>query len=264
MKNLVFAVIATLAIALSTVAAQQKKVGGGQAELAVTDAEKAAKKAAAKQRAMEKTGGVVFKDGQGKIVVVNCQSKIKDEAVQKKIAEYAKFIRVKFEYHADKPIASTDVFARCPNLPFDSNAALYIVDDPKLPMSLSAIEQHWSLINIANINETRFGKLFARGVIMAFGGGFNPLRGSPMQTVSKPEDLDKVVTEGLTFDAINSILKNLQNLGVTQTRISSYRKACQEGWAAAPTNKFQQAIWEEVHAKPTNPMRIKFDPQKGE
>ena len=85
-----------------------------------------------------------------------------------------------------------------------------------------------------------------------------------MQTVKNVEDLDKLHSEGITFDALQSIMRNLQNLGVTQTRKTTYRRACMEGWALQPTNDYQKVIWEEVHAKPTKPMKIKFDPAKGE
>ena len=29
---------------------------------------------------------------------------------------------------------------------------------------------------------------------------------------------------------------------------STYRKACREGWAPAPTNDVQKAIWEDINA----------------
>ena len=85
-----------------------------------------------------------------------------------------------------------------------------------------------------------------------------------MQTVTKPEDLDKILNEGMAFDALGGIMNNLRTLGVTQPHKTTYRKACMEGWAPAPTNDYQKVIWEELHAKPTNPLKIKFDKTKGE
>ena len=40
-----------------------------------------------------------------------------------------------------------------------------------------------------------------------------------------------------------------------------YRKACMDGWAPAPTNEYQKAIWDQVHAIPTKPIKIEFDPK---
>ena len=43
----------------------------------------------------------------------------------------------------------------------------------------------------------------------------------------------------------------------------TYKEACEEGWAPAPTNEIQKAIWDKVRATPKNPMKIEFDPKKG-
>lgn len=51
--------------------------------------------------------------------------------------------------------------------------------------------------------------------------------------------------------------------GVTPARKGTYESACQQGWAPAPTNDIQKAIWEKVHAVPATPMKIEFDPKKG-
>ena len=51
--------------------------------------------------------------------------------------------------------------------------------------------------------------------------------------------------------------------GVTPARKGTYESACQQGWAPAPTNDVQKAIWDKVHATPKTPMKIEFDPKKG-
>jgi len=51
--------------------------------------------------------------------------------------------------------------------------------------------------------------------------------------------------------------------GVMPARKGTYESACQEGWADEPKDKYQQAIWDKVHAIPKNPMKIEFDPKKG-
>ena len=100
--------------------------------------------------------------------------------------------------------------------------------------------------------------------IMTFGGGVSQFKNSPMQAVANPEDLDKVLVDGLPYDALAGILHNLKSAGGTISHKATYRKACIDGWAPAPTNDYQKVIWEEIHAKPTNPIKIKFDPAKGE
>ena len=67
----------------------------------------------------------------------------------------------------------------------------------------------------------------------------------------------------LPHDVVTRQLKYLAAMNVTPKVRITYKKACEEGWAPAPTNEFQKAIWEKVHAAPKNPMKIKFDPKKG-
>lgn len=223
----------------------------------LTDEEKAAKKAAAQQKMLEKTGGIVEKAGTGKIVIVNCQTKIPSADVVGRVDSLNKTLRVAIETR-DGSWKIGD------KTPADANATIYVVNEPTLPISLVAVEAHWGVVNVSELTAgSRFNKAFIRTAILTLGGGVSQFKGSPMQTVSTPADLDKIVNEGLSFDAMSSIMGNLQKLGVTQPKKTSYRKAIQEGWAAQPTNEYQKVIWEELHASPTNPMRIKFDPKKG-
>ena len=90
--------------------------------------------------------------------------------------------------------------------------------------------------------------------------------GSVMMGVLKPEDLDQIdIKMTVPAELAAGMTKNLRLRGVTEFKTTSYLVACREGWAPAPTNDIQKAIWEKVHAPPQKPMKIKFDPaaQKG-
>ena len=52
--------------------------------------------------------------------------------------------------------------------------------------------------------------------------------------------------------------------GVTVRATTNYKTACREGWAPAPTNDVQKAIWDKVHAMPTEPIKIKPEEKKTE
>ena len=56
-------------------------------------------------------------------------------------------------------------------------------------------------------------------------------------------------------------------LGIIPCRRLIYEDACREGWAPAPTNDYQKAIWESVKAEqskdPEKAIKIKYDPKKG-
>ena len=83
-----------------------------------------------------------------------------------------------------------------------------------------------------------------------------------MAAIKEPKDLDKML-EAAPVDAIQRAIESLKVYGVTPQEMSTYKKACQEGWAPAPTNEYQKAVWDKVHAAPKNPMKIEFDPKKG-
>jgi len=75
-------------------------------------------------------------------------------------------------------------------------------------------------------------------------------------------DLDHA-EENVPIDMVDFYVTYLKALGVKPAEKTTYRKACREGWAPAPTNEVQQAIWDKVHQIPANPMKIEFDPKKG-
>ena len=206
---------------------------------------------------LEKTGGMITKPGKGKAVVVNCQGKFQASAISSAIEPFKELLRVEMEVR-DGAWKFGDA------LPPDANVAVYVVDDPGLPMSLIAPESRWGVMNVAQIDkEANFRKEVVRTAILTFGAGVSQYKISPMQPVASPADLDQVMGCTLTVDVTMSMKANLEKLGLTPAKHTTYRKACQEGWAPAPTNEYQKAIWNEVHAVPTTPMKIEFDPKKG-
>lgn len=84
---------------------------------------------------------------------------------------------------------------------------------------------------------------------MQFSYVYRKADGSPLGTVDSPEALDRVITDNMTFDATTMVIRTLTNRGMTQRRKTSYKKACREGWAPAPTNDFQRAVWQAVQAE---------------
>ena len=51
---------------------------------------------------------------------------------------------------------------------------------------------------------------------------------------------------------------------VRKIEVVSYQDACEMGVAPAPTNDVQKAIWDKVHAMPTEPIKIKPEEKKTE
>lgn len=218
--------------------------------------------AAPKQRAipeaiLKKTGGIVEKKGQGKVVIVNCQSRIAESLIKERMERLARLMKCTFELRS----GAWDISA--PNAS-DANIAIYIVDNPKLPMSLVAAEAGWGVVNAVGLETgERFSRQLTRVFALTAGAMCSINVHSPMQPLTKVEDLDKLLSDNIMRDMIDAIRHNMKARGITQNTVSSYLRACEQGWAPAPTNEFQKAIWDKVHSAPKNPMKIEFDPKKG-
>lgn len=247
MKKLIFAVVAVLSAA--SFAAEVKRP-------ALTPEEKAARRAEGEKRMLERTGGFYERKAAGKVAIVNCQKTFPLSLLEPKIAVFRKIVRLNVETSEDAPITGADLLKRTAKLPAGTAAALFIVDNPEFPMSLQSSEAGWAIVNASKLDEKRFCKQFARGLIMAFGCGISKFKGSPMQPVSVPEDLDKVMSDGIPFEAVPGIMLNLERRGVRPYKKMTYKKACEDGIAPAPTNVYQKAIWDKVHSLPNKPIEI--------
>jgi len=213
------------------------------------------------------TGGKLKAPGEqkGRIVWVNAQDKAPAEWV-KSIADYfADMIHVQID-------VAPGTF-KFPDVEIAGNATLYIIDDKNLPPILHAPESRWTMVNVSRLNEgdgnkpafyeARVKKELVRGFCLLAGTQKSNYPQSLLGSVTKPSDLDEFPNFELPVDIPVRFHEYLAGFGIKPYRLTTYRKACQEGWAPSPTNDVQKAIWDEVHAVPTTPMKIKFDPKKG-
>ena len=145
-----------------------------------------------------------------------------------------------------------------------------VVDDKELPALLVAPEEGWGLVNVnklRNADSSKFAARVRREILRAFGlaaGAMYAAQGDfVLQPVRKPEDLDTIRREEFGVMMLRLYPLSLPYYGVAPWRQVTYMKACEEGWAPAPTNEYQKAIWDKVHAIPAAPMKIEFDPKKG-
>jgi len=135
--------------------------------------------------------------------------------------------------------------------------AVVICDSPDIPSLLVAPESRWAMVNVAPLSvdkpapdilasrvQKEQWRAFAHVAGMANANATNCL----MLTVRSPGDLDKL-GKNPSIEVIAKLFPGITKLGIVPARMTSYRKACEEGWAPAPTNDFQKAIWDEVRGK---------------
>ena len=226
-------------------------------------------KAAVRERMMQTTGGIIKVPGQGQLVVVNGQSRVPESVLATQMNLIAKSLKVNVsarggEYGQDKVGKDFDAYK--------ASALVYVVDLPALPRVLLAIDDKWGVVNVKalaadnpskEVLEARVSKSLVRTMALVLGATTSRAKVSVLQSAPTLDELDKIENMAITSDAMMNILTSLPKLGITQEKITTYKRACQQGWAPSPTNDAQKAIWDSVHAMPKNPMKIEFDPKKG-
>ena len=240
-------------------------LGAQAADPATTNA---VDKAALHRRMLERTGGIITVPGEGRIAVMNGQQRLDAAAVRLFADNLASIFRARVEVEAIDgfSVSGADEQRRGRK----ANVAFYLVDDTALPMSLVSMEGRWAAINVAKVADgaasadvlkkramrelQRVMKALMTSVVV---------NGDTAQIVIKGSDLDEISGGVMTPAVLVEMLTGLPAWGITSERTSTYKKACRQGWAPAPTNEFQKAIWEKEHAVPKNPMKIEFDPKKG-
>lgn len=210
-------------------------------------------------------GGKIEKPGtqKGQIVFVNAQKTVSKDWLQDGVDQLKRDTRFKVD------IKDGEFDIKKPKL--SGNVSIFVVDDEFLPMTLVAAESKWAVLNVRQLKsdkeafyKARVKKAVARVFAMLCGGMSSGYSVSLVGHVTKASDLDQFPNAQIPFDVLNRMNPYMERFGVLPAQVSTYRKACVEGWAPPPANDVQKIIYTEVNSKPTEPIKIKFDPKKGE
>ena len=208
-------------------------------------------------RQLEIFGGTVVKPAVGYVAVVNAQTNIPASAVEAAVkslaADTSLDIRVLSEAAAAKDAAVTLSILRAGNR----------------PSMVVAPESGWAEINVDVLgtdlkNEVarkkflplRLQKMILRAFAYSLGAGGSGFNGNVLD-IATVRDLD-YVEPILPIDAKTMAVEHADKRGLKPFGKSTYRAACAEGWAPAPTNDVQRKIWDEIHALPTEPLKIEY------
>lgn len=202
-------------------------------------------------------GGYVYQPQKTKIVsIVDEQARVGEDTFSRIAVEMETVLMIPVRVNADKDVAVTLKVCEMDNawplavMPDNATAIVNV-------KALSADSPTQKAL------EGRVGKELWRGLVYTLGGGNTYARQCVMKQVTSLRNLDELDATTACPDAYARIGESAKMLGIRPTRRVTYRQACREGWAPAPTNEVQRAIWEKVHAVPKSPMRIEFDPKKG-
>ena len=212
------------------------------------------------------TGGKVVKPGTmtGKLVYVNAQK-----------SAPAAWLKANAQALRDNLKIVTEVadgeFA-LPSPKVVGSATLFVIDDAKMPRVLCAPEDRWAMVNVAPLKEgagakevffrARVQKELTRGLSLLMGAQNSRYPLSIMKCITKSEQLDDIVGMGVPVDVTSRFRTYMAGYGIVPGIEQDYRKACQEGWAPAPTDTVQKVIWEKVHEIPSKPIKIEYNEKR--
>lgn len=220
-----------------------------------------------REKVLANTGGVLVVPGKGKISVVNAQTIVSSQFLEERLRILHRMIRVNMHLTD----GTFDIYSTSKDFnQLGANVLIYIVNDKGLPISLVATESRWGLVNVAALSvgeantmtlNSRVGKAITRVTALLLGGLASRSKTSTMQVFTCAEDFDKVDDTVIPPEVYISVIQNMKMFGITQNKMTTYKKACEEGWAPTPTNAYQKAIWDRFKAEkergPSNPLQIK-------
>ena len=133
-----------------------------------------------------------------------------------------------------------------------------VSDDQGAPTLLIAPEIPWAQVNVRSLAAdgangdvliARTQKEIWRAFMMCCGASNSNMRPCIMRTIRSLADLD---AESIRVPCPESMMKVWnagEMLGLNRPEIMTYKAACKAGWAPAPTNDVQRAIFDEFKKK---------------
>ena len=226
--------------------------------------------ARAKKNYERRTGGNVRKPGsaQGTVVFLNAQKKVSVEAMQ------VAFKEIDENIHPIVNVVSVNsvnlLNPKKEIIEQGGRVGVAIVDSAELPALVVAPEDGWAIVNVGRLAEgaesadviaDRTCKELLRAFALSCGCAFMSRTQIVLRDdVRKPKDLDsKSIEPSYGVEAQMTLGRLLPTYGVMPWKQTTYKKACQEGWAPSPTNDFQRAVWNKVFSIPEKPITIEYD-----
>ncbi len=203
----------------------------------------------------------------GMFAFVNAQERVPEKTITKEIVALKQEFQVNLKTIKgnDAPFDIRTAPSTIKNL--GAVGAIWIVDDPSLPVCLAATESIWGVLNVAPIladtpDDDKLNKRITKYLRRIFGnvngsGEAMMMPACVMNQATSMAAVDQLKCLMYSPETHTKIRKYLGLCGLKQQYIGTYTEACEAGWAPQPTNDVQKAIWDKVHAKPTAPIKIK-------
>ena len=225
------------------------------------------------EHVMKKTGGFLMRPAAGPLgLIVDAREKPRKLTMKEFLRLYQLGTGLEINYR-EEPLGKSDpiAFAQAKVEGTNNLFVVAVINGGKTLPALSVFpEERFGLVNADRLTggddpsapETRVEKEVWRAIGFIGGLGYSPDKNDIMQPYYSLKELDanfQAYIQPMNMARMQGLWKRF---GVVKARRTPYRAAVQQGWAPAPTNEYQKAVWDEVHALPKNPMKIEFDPKK--
>lgn len=215
-------------------------------------------------RSAARQGGYVEKRSEGrKLTIVFTDQAPSKVLLETLLYQIDRFVRIPV-------IIKKGPFVECSEGLAAEGAFVYVGKRGTGPTLLVAPENEWASVNTdklgvdnpsADVFNSRLSKELSRAVALVLGGSDSSVDSCLLMPITSLPDLDNA-PDSLSPEPLGKMASYSEKKGYSQIRRVTYKKACQEGWAPAPTNDIQKVIWDEVHTPPTKPLKITYDKDK--
>ena len=212
--------------------------------------------AATRSNFLAKAGGFIMCPAKGPAVrIINAQSRVAADTINDVASSMRQTFRYSIVVAPGKASKGGAAWVEETLKQKDTAAVLVIIDAADQPLLVVAPEARWAIMNVAALNtQGTAANILAERTTKQLWRAYGYLMGCAnsnadpcvMKPVFKPEDLDGLTFSALGLEPIVKIQQQATAYGITPERMTTYRKACEEGWAPMPTNAIQKAVWEDV------------------
>lgn len=219
------------------------------------DGSKLAAKRKAREELIAKLGGVLArKDKEPGILFLNCQKTVPTACFEQTLLTIRHEFRVSC-FLREGEFKDFEALISMANDSKHNACVIAIVDNAKFPQLLCAPDNRVAVVNVRPLMADKPvpEKLAQRSWLMAYrgfgvvmGGAWSSQRVGLMRPAETLAELDAISGRASAPDAHFPIDAFCRARKVATGGITSYRDACVEGWAPAPTNDVQKAIWDGV------------------
>jgi len=220
----------------------------------------------ARKKQIEAEGGLIQSVAKGNVIAVLSSQKTLDrQAIERCANSIPEKMRYPIEFkEVDKVtvelIANPKYGVVIYIGEFAGNQMLLV--NPDRPMAMVDVKALSSDGANAETVELRVSKMIVRAVALSLGTGT-----AYLGRLGGLKDLDAMDSIRLPGEAHNAVSDTARKCGIQPIIFVTYKAACEEGWAPAPTTDIQKAVLAQVKAEQSNQpkkgIKIEYDPKSG-